>query len=167
MAADGGKKNGVPEQPVIDFGRVPQRRWNKQWMDSVSRVTQLQTELEDLQVDMQANQNEQRQLSEQRDEATDDVQREDIGEALTAAMAEGRRLQRRMMETLPQLQEFASRQEQMIRDVLVSVPEDWWHSSAPEGMSLEDPEALDWLDDGRYEELVGLVQQFNPKSSKN
>jgi hypothetical protein len=82
-------------------------------------------------------------------------------------MAEGRRLQRRMMETLPQLQEFASRQEQMIRDVLVSVPEDWWHSSAPEGMSLEDPEALDWLDDGRYEELVGLVQQFNPKSSKN
>lgn len=126
-------KAEAKSMPKLDFTRVPRRRWWKQWNRLTAQATKLQMRAEDAAHELR--------------ESDDD---------------EGSRNERPYLElyaeTMDELEAIGERQQELICQVLESVPEDWWHQSAPDDVDLSDPENLDWLDDGRFEDLVRLLQ---------
>lgn len=56
------------------------------------------------------------------------------------------------------MEQYADEQQALIAQVLVSVPDSWLSSGAPDDLDYSDPESLDWLMPDRYAELLRQVQ---------
>lgn len=119
--------------PKFDWARYPRRRWMKEWMSLTTRATELSLHAQDIQ--------------------------DEIGAGDGHA---DRKTQQEYVGITRELESITATQEALVRRVLVSVPDDWWHPGTPEGISIDDDEALDWLADGKYEELLSMVQS-DPK----
>lgn len=149
------EENGSPpaSMPVLDFKRVPRRRFHKQWTRLTNRVSKLQLAIQRLSDEVE----EARAAAEAQEK-----QQADAGEETSTAGKESRadllKKQEQIVEMMDELEYIAGEQERLLSEVVVSVPDEWWHESAPAGLDLSDPDSYEWLADGRYEELLGMVQ---------
>lgn len=67
-----------------------------------------------------------------------------------------------------QLIELQDELHAMLAQVLVSVPSEYLHESAPEGLDWSDPESLGWLkDSGAFQSLVFDIRLARVDDSKN
>lgn len=162
MTAQASKNGKAGGEPVFDFSRVPRRRFIKRMSGLVGKTSSLQVQYEKMGDDLAELKTEQDSLTLQRETS-------EAGDAnLVDREKEVRQREIALMEQIvsidEQLKSMSQAQEELIASVLVSVPDDWWHPYAPaEERNFDDPENLDWLADGRFEELVKVVQT----SSKN
>lgn len=124
--------------PVLDFSRVPRRRFMKQFSRLTNRVTKLHLEIEDRHDRLAAQETEAESAPPSRDDQ--------------------RQVQQQIVAMLDELDAIAEEQERLMRQIVASVPAEWMHEAAPDGMSLDDPEFFDWLADGRFQQLINIVQ---------
>lgn len=154
-------KNGKVAEPVFDFTRMPRRRFLKRFSALIAKTSTLSVSYETLQDDLAAMKADDARLAEMTEEDADDPD-------LVVQKAAVRRRQIEAMQkitaTSEQMQAMGQAQEALLASVLVSVPESWWLPDAPEDeRNFEDAENLDWLADGRFEELMEQLRA-SPKN---
>ena len=132
-----GAENGTGPEPVFDFSGI-NRTWGKRWMRRINRASDLQVELAE--------------LEDQRDDLPEDQQ--------VAAM-------KRLTVVLHELETIGEEQEQLIAQVLVSVPREWLSDDAPKDLDWSKSESLDWVLEVEYPTLVQALQTARQQSSKN
>jgi hypothetical protein len=120
--------------PKFDWTRYPRRRWMKEWMSLTTRATELSLHAQDIQ-----------------------------DEVVAGNGGLDRKMQQEYVDITRELESITVKQETLVKRVLVSVPDDWWHMGKPDDVDIDSDEALDWLADGRYEELLSIVQS-DPKA---
>lgn len=81
--------------------------------------------------------------------------------------AEQQKLNQGRIEAADRIFQLEDERDALLCEVLEHVPADWLVEGAPDGLDWHDVESLDWVQAGKFDELLQMVGAARQASAKN